>query len=124
MPTVERVLAAIAHFRVHDPEGLAKVARPLVDTDPRWWGKLAQQLHEVLLTAAVISGRSSFWQQLADVFRSGDSVQAKALQLIEDEEVTIWATVPTMVWRVCEYPDRHDYDTSTVTSVNSSTGIS
>ncbi len=42
---------------------------------------------------------------------------AKALQLIEDEGVTIWATVPTMVWRVCEYPDRHDFDTSSVTSV-------
>ena len=42
---------------------------------------------------------------------------ATALQLIEDEGVTIWATVPTMVWRVCEYPDRHDFDTSTVKSV-------
>ena len=36
----------------------------------------------------------------------------KALRLIEDEQVNIWATVPTMVWRVCEHPDRHDYDTS------------
>jgi long-chain acyl-CoA synthetase len=41
----------------------------------------------------------------------------KALQLIQDEGVTVWATVPTMVWRVCEHPTRHDYDTSTVTSV-------
>jgi len=41
----------------------------------------------------------------------------KALQLIQDEGITVWATVPTMVWRVCEYPGRHDYDTSTVTSV-------
>jgi long-chain acyl-CoA synthetase len=41
----------------------------------------------------------------------------KALQLIADEGVTIWATVPTMVWRVCEHPGRHDYDTSTVTGV-------
>jgi len=40
-----------------------------------------------------------------------------ALRLIEDEGVTIWATVPTMVWRVCEYPGRHDYDTATVTTV-------
>jgi long-chain acyl-CoA synthetase len=40
-----------------------------------------------------------------------------ALQLIQDHGVTIWATVPTMVWRVCEHPGRHDYDTSTVTSV-------
>ena len=29
----------------------------------------------------------------------------------------MWATVPTMVWRVCEHPDRHDYDTSSVRSV-------
>jgi long-chain acyl-CoA synthetase len=41
----------------------------------------------------------------------------EALQLIQDHEVTVWATVPTMVWRVCEHPGRHDYDTSTVTSV-------
>jgi long-chain acyl-CoA synthetase len=41
----------------------------------------------------------------------------KALRLIEDEEINIWATVPTMVWRVCEHPARHDYDTSSVTSV-------
>jgi long-chain acyl-CoA synthetase len=39
------------------------------------------------------------------------------LELIERHGVTIWATVPTMVWRVCEHPGRHDYDTSTVTSV-------
>ena len=40
-----------------------------------------------------------------------------ALELIQDHRVTVWATVPTMVWRVCEHPGRHDYDTSTVTSV-------
>jgi len=41
----------------------------------------------------------------------------KALQLIQDHGVTMWAAVPTMVWRVCEHPGRHDYDTSTVRSV-------
>jgi long-chain acyl-CoA synthetase len=41
----------------------------------------------------------------------------KALELIQDEGVSIWATVPTMVWRVCEHPARHDYDTSSVRSV-------
>ncbi|MEY2591882.1 MAG: steroid-24-oyl-CoA synthetase [Acidimicrobiaceae bacterium] len=41
----------------------------------------------------------------------------KALELIEREQVAIWATVPTMVWRVCEHPNRHDYDTSSVTTV-------
>ena len=40
-----------------------------------------------------------------------------ALELIQDNKVTVWATVPTMVWRVCEHPARHDYDTSSVTSV-------
>ncbi len=39
----------------------------------------------------------------------------EVLRLIETEKVKIWATVPTMVWRVCEHPDRHDFDTSTVT---------
>jgi long-chain acyl-CoA synthetase len=41
----------------------------------------------------------------------------KALELIQEHKVTVWATVPTMVWRVCEDPDRHDYDTSSVVSV-------
>ena len=41
----------------------------------------------------------------------------KALQLIEEHKITLWATVPTMVWRLCEHPDRHDYDTSTIVSV-------
>jgi long-chain acyl-CoA synthetase len=40
-----------------------------------------------------------------------------ALRLIEEHGVTVWATVPTMVWRVCEHPRRHDYDTSTVKAV-------
>ena len=40
-----------------------------------------------------------------------------ALELIEKHKVTVWATVPTMVWRVCEHPNRHDYDTSSVTAV-------
>jgi long-chain acyl-CoA synthetase len=41
----------------------------------------------------------------------------EALSLIQEHKVTVWATVPTMVWRVCELPDRHDYDTSSVRSV-------
>jgi steroid-24-oyl-CoA synthetase len=40
-----------------------------------------------------------------------------ALELIAREQISVWATVPTMVWRVCEHPDRHDYDTSSVKSV-------
>jgi long-chain acyl-CoA synthetase len=41
-----------------------------------------------------------------------------AFELIQDEGVMIWATVPTMIWRACEHPARHDYDTSTVVSVS------
>jgi long-chain acyl-CoA synthetase len=51
------------------------------------------------------------------VIPEGRFEPAHALQLIQDEQVTIWATVPTMVWRVCEYPDRFDYDRSSVTNV-------
>ena len=41
----------------------------------------------------------------------------KAMQLIQDERVSVWATVPTMVWRVVEHPDRHRYDLSTISSI-------
>ena len=41
----------------------------------------------------------------------------KAMRLIQEEKVTVWATVPTMVWRVIEHPERHAYDLSSVTSV-------
>ena len=40
-----------------------------------------------------------------------------ALRLMQDERVTVWATVPTMIWRVVEHPARHDYDLSSVTTV-------
>jgi long-chain acyl-CoA synthetase len=40
-----------------------------------------------------------------------------AMQLMQDERVTVWATVPTMIWRVVEHPARHDYDLSSVTTV-------
>jgi len=41
----------------------------------------------------------------------------KAMELIQDERISVWATVPTMVWRVVEHPDRGRYDLSSVTSV-------
>jgi long-chain acyl-CoA synthetase len=51
------------------------------------------------------------------VIPSGRFDPVTALELIQDHGVTVWATVPTMVWRVCEHPARHDYDTSSVTTV-------
>ena len=51
------------------------------------------------------------------VMLEGKFEPAKALELVQQEGVTIWSAVPTMVWRVCEFEGRHDYDTSSVTSV-------
>jgi len=41
-----------------------------------------------------------------------------ALAAIEAEGVTLWSAVPTMIWRACELPNRHEFDTSTVQSVS------
>jgi steroid-24-oyl-CoA synthetase len=41
----------------------------------------------------------------------------KAMQLIQDEKVTLWATVPTMVWRVVEDPARRDFDLTSVVQI-------
>lgn len=51
------------------------------------------------------------------VIPDGRFEPATAMQLIQDEKINVWATVPTMVWRVVEHPDRHDYDLSSVRSV-------
>jgi long-chain acyl-CoA synthetase len=42
---------------------------------------------------------------------------AQVLRLIAANQVTVWATVPTMLWRLCEHPASHDYDTTSVTTV-------
>ena len=51
------------------------------------------------------------------VMMEGRFTPEAALALIQDEQVTIWSTVPTMIWRTCEYPGRADYNTSSITSV-------
>ena len=51
------------------------------------------------------------------VIPAGKFDPVTAMQLIEDEHISIWATVPTMVWRVVEHPDRHRYDLSSITQV-------
>ena len=52
------------------------------------------------------------------VIPEGKFEPTKILDLIQRHRVTTWATVPTMVWRVCEHPDRADYDTGSVTTVS------
>ncbi|HZN12724.1 MAG TPA: AMP-binding protein [Acidimicrobiales bacterium] len=51
------------------------------------------------------------------VIPQGKFEPEKAMQLIEDEKISVWATVPTMVWRVVEHPDRHNYDLSSIATV-------
>jgi len=41
----------------------------------------------------------------------------KSFHLIQDEQISVVATVPTLVWRMVEHPDRHSYDLSSVRSV-------
>src|SRR5947209_3251205 len=41
----------------------------------------------------------------------------KAMKLIQDEKISTWSSVPTMVWRVVEHPDRHHYDLSSIQAV-------
>ena len=41
----------------------------------------------------------------------------EAMRLIAEEKVTVWAAVPTMIWRVVEHPARHDYDLSSVVAM-------
>ena len=55
---------------------------------------------------------------LRAVMIEGKFTPEQAFELIEREQVQIWATVPTMIWRACEWPGRHDYDTSSVMSVS------
>jgi long-chain acyl-CoA synthetase len=52
-----------------------------------------------------------------DVIPVGKFEPDKAMALIAAERISIWATVPTMVWRVVEHPDRHLYDLSSISSV-------
>ena len=41
-----------------------------------------------------------------------------AMKLIEQEHVSVWTAVPTMVWRVVEDPNRFSYDLSSVRSIS------
>jgi len=47
----------------------------------------------------------------------GRFVPTEAMRLIQEEKVTVWAAVPTMVWRVVEHAERHDYDLSSVVAM-------
>jgi long-chain acyl-CoA synthetase len=51
------------------------------------------------------------------VIPQGKFEPEKAMSLIQAEKISVWATVPTMVWRVVEHPDRHNYDLSSIATV-------
>ncbi|MFC7242362.1 DUF6493 family protein [Catellatospora aurea] len=80
VPTVERVLAAIAYWRVNDQEALARTVRPLVGADRAWWGRLAEQLRAVLNAVAVVDTRPDRLRQLAARFRGDGATPAQLLR--------------------------------------------
>jgi hypothetical protein len=80
VPTVERVLAAIAYWRVKDQEALARTVRPLVGADRAWWGRLAEQLRAVLNAVAVVDTRPDRLRQLAALFRGDGATQTQLLR--------------------------------------------
>ncbi len=41
-----------------------------------------------------------------------------AFEAIERERIMIWATVPTMIWRACEHPDRTKWDLRSIITVS------
>jgi len=51
------------------------------------------------------------------VFLEGRFDPAAVLALIEREKVRVWGSIPTMVSRVIEHPQLHDYDTSSLRSI-------
>ena len=52
------------------------------------------------------------------VILAGRFTPEAAFDAIERERVMIWATVPTMIWRACEHPDRHDRDLRSIIAVS------
>jgi long-chain acyl-CoA synthetase len=62
----------------------------------------------------LVAGLLAGWKL---VMPEGGFVADKMLHLIEDEGVTAWAAVPTMVSRVCQHPDRHLFDLTHVTNI-------
>ncbi|GAA1374881.1 DUF6493 family protein [Catellatospora chokoriensis] len=79
VPTVERVLAALVHWRVQDPEALARTVRPLVDTGA-WWGKLAERMRAVLRAVTTVDPRPDRLRQLAALFRGDGATQTQLLR--------------------------------------------
>lgn len=63
------------------------------------------------MVAGIASGRKL-------VIPEGRVSAEACLELIAQEHVTAFTAVPTIVWRVCTHPDRHNYDLSSVTGVS------
>lgn len=62
----------------------------------------------------LVAGLLAGWKL---VMPEGRFAPDKVMHLVEEEQITAWAAVPTMVSRVCQHPDRHTFDLSSVTSV-------
>ncbi|MEJ5255805.1 MAG: class I adenylate-forming enzyme family protein [Acidimicrobiales bacterium] len=64
--------------------------------------------------AHLVAGLLAGWKL---VMPTGRFDPVETMRLIESERVTAWSAVPTMVSRVCQHPDRHRFDLSSVRSV-------
>jgi long-chain acyl-CoA synthetase len=97
-----------AHRKVDEPRSSAPGAQPVaLFTSPLFH---VSGCHSTLVVG--------FMGGMRLVMPVGKFEPTTALELVENERVTIWATVPTMIWRTCEHPERHVYDTSSVVSVS------
>lgn len=111
--------SVLTAMRTDTPDAIA--TEPVGDTDTR---KTDTTETVSLLTSPLfhVSGCHSnlvvgLFGGVRVVIPQGRFDPESVMELIEREHVTVWATVPTMVWRVCEHPDRHVFDLSSVTTV-------
>lgn len=99
------------------------VARVMVSGDAGGLGGDGHQA-SILLTSPLfhVSGCHSglvvaLMAGLKIVIPVGKFEPEEAMRLIASEHIETWTTVPTMVWRVVEHPDRHTHDLSSITTV-------
>ncbi|MBO0713569.1 MAG: acyl--CoA ligase [Acidimicrobiales bacterium] len=102
------IYSVMASTMVHEGGGVLPEGGPLVAllTSPLFH---VSGCHSVLVVGMAAGSRV--------VIPAGRFEPVAAMALIEQERVTTWVTVPTMIWRVVEHPERHRFDLSSVVTV-------
>lgn len=123
--TTGRPKGAVATHRswiasTHNVSGVAAVVARASPFDSAPPGRAEVRLLSVPLfhvsgaQAHLVGGLLAGWKL---VMPEGGFEPTDVMRLIQDERVTAWAAVPTMVSRVCQHPDRHRYDLSSVRNI-------